>query len=90
MVAEFTHSISNFDSMVSQEEFDRDEMSKLQIVRSDELLQMRNRTKEEPSVYVIEFETEPDEKEEMHKKRGKDGTVGKLIFSIFILRQIDP
>ncbi|XP_033225132.1 uncharacterized protein LOC117178038 [Belonocnema kinseyi] len=70
---EFTHGISNIDSMVTDDDLIRDQMSRQQVVSEDEILGTNNRTKE--TVYVIEFETEPDEKEEVPRKRGKDGTL---------------
>lgn len=70
----FTHGMTNFDSMID-EELDSDQVSKQQIASEDELPVTNNRTKEEQTVYFIEFETEPDEKDEAPRKRGKDGRV---------------
>lgn len=71
--------MTNFDSMID-EELDSDQVSKQQIASEDELPVTNNRTKEEQTVYFIEFETEPDEKDEAPRKRGKDGRVGMSIF----------
>lgn len=72
--------MTNFDSMID-EELDSDQVSKQQIASEDELPGTNNQTKEEQTVYVIEFETEPDEKDEESRKRGKDGRVGMSILS---------